>query len=125
MEHEYELDDEVEALHEGLLAVRFSKDLKQRIRKPWAKALIVKVYGRSVGFNYLHNRLLSLWKPAGRLDFVDLGHEFFLTRFSLREDFETILKRGPWLIGKHFLSIRPWNQIFAQRWQISHPLLFG
>ena len=29
MEDDMESDDEVEALHEGLLAVRFSKDLKQ------------------------------------------------------------------------------------------------
>ena len=46
-----ESDDEVEALYEGLLAVRFSKDLKQQIRTPWAKALIVKVYRWLVGFN--------------------------------------------------------------------------
>ena len=106
MEDDMESDDEVEALHEGLLAVRFSKDLKQRIHTPWAKTLIVKVYGRSVGFNYLHNRLLSLWKPAGRLDCVDLGNGFFLMQFYLREDFETVLKRGPWFIDEHFLSIR-------------------
>ena len=92
--------------------MRFSKDLNQRIRTPWAKALIVKVYGWSVGFNYLHDRLLSLWKPAGRLDCVDLGNGFFLTRFYLREDFETVLKRGLWFINEHFLSIRPWMPNF-------------
>ena len=92
--------------------MRFSKDLNQRIRTPWAKALIVKVYGWSVGFNYLHNRLLSLWKPAGRLDCVDLGNGFFLTRFYLREDFKTVLKRGPWFISEHFLSIRLWTPNF-------------
>nr|POF26960.1 uncharacterized protein CFP56_40733 [Quercus suber] len=112
MEDDMESDDEVEALREGLLAVTFSKDLKQRIRTPWAKALIVKVYGRSVVFNYLHNRLLSLWKLAGRLDCVDLGSGFFLTRFYLREVFETVLKKGPWFIGEHFLSIRLWEPNF-------------
>ena len=112
MDDDMESDNEVEAICEGLLAVRFSKDLKQRIRTPWAKALIVKVYGRSVGFNYLHNRLLSMWKPAGRLDCVDLGNGFFLTRFYLREDFETVLKRGPWFIGGFFLSVRPWEPNF-------------
>ena len=112
MDDDMESDDEVEAIREGLLAVRFSKDLKQRIRTPWAKALIVKVYGRSVGFNYLHNRLLSLWKPAGRLDCVDLGNGFFLTWFYLREDFEAILKKGPWFIGGFFLSIRLWEPNF-------------
>ena len=44
---------EVEALREGLVAMRFSKDFKHQIRSPWTEALIVKVYGRSVGFSFL------------------------------------------------------------------------
>ena len=67
----------------------------------------MKLYGRSVGLNFLHNRLLSLWKPAGRLDCVDLENRFFLTQFSLKEDYKLILNKGPWFIGEHFLSIRP------------------
>ena len=98
MEDEDESDKEVEALWEGCAAVKFSKDFKQHIRRPWAKALIVKVYGRSVGFNFLQPRLLSLWKPKGRMDCVALGHGFFLTRFSLKEDYESVLERGPWFI---------------------------
>lgn len=72
----------------------------------------MKVFGRSVGFNFLHNRLFSLRKPAGRLDCVDLGHAFFLVRLSLKEDYEAILRKGPWFIGENFLSIRPWEPDF-------------
>lgn len=92
--------------------MKFSKEFKQRINSPWSKALIVKVYGQSMGFYFLHNKLLSMWRPAGRLDCVDLGHGFFLTRFSLREDYEATLRRGPWFIGEHFLFIRPWEPDF-------------
>ncbi|XP_023926069.1 uncharacterized protein LOC112037459 [Quercus suber] len=112
MEDEAELDDEVENLREGLVAVKFSGDFKKRIQTPWSKALIVKVYGKSVGLNFLHNRLLSLWKPPGRLDCVDLEHGFYLTRFSLKDDYEAILKKGPWFIRENFLSIRPWEPDF-------------
>ena len=112
MEDDAKSDEEVEALREGLVAMKFSKDLKQRIRSPWSKALIDKVYGRSVGLNFLQNRLLAMWRPTGRLDCVDLGHGFFLTRFSLREDYEIMLTRGSWFIGEHFLSIRPWELDF-------------
>ncbi|KAL0002934.1 hypothetical protein SO802_016715 [Lithocarpus litseifolius] len=108
MEDDEESDDEVESLREGLVAIKLPKELKQKIRYPWARALIVKVYGRSVGFNFLQTRLLALWKPAGRLDCVDLGYGFFLTRLSLKEDYEAVLQKGPWFIGEHFLSIRPW-----------------
>nr|POF27627.1 uncharacterized protein CFP56_66749 [Quercus suber] len=57
-------------------------------------------------------KLLSMWKPIGRLDVVDLEHGFFLTRLSLRKDFENVLKKGPWFIGDHFLSLRPWEPDF-------------
>ena len=106
------MDDEVETLRQGMVAVKFSKELKQEIRRPWARALIVKVYGRVVGLNFLQAKLLAMWKPAGRLDVVDLEHGFFLTRLSLREDFENVLKKGPWFIGDHFLSLRPWESDF-------------
>ena len=49
MEDDMESNGEVEGLREGLLAVRFSKDLKQQMCTPWAKALIVNVYGWTVG----------------------------------------------------------------------------
>ena len=78
MEDDEESDEEVEVLREGLVAVKFPRELKQKIRVPWARALIVKVYGRSIGFSYIQTRLLALWKPAGRLDCVDLGYGFFL-----------------------------------------------
>lgn len=100
MDDDADSDEEVENLRQGLVAVKFSKEFKQHIRTPWSKALIVKVYGRLVDLYFIHNRLLSLWKPAGRLDCVDLGNGFFLTRFSLKDDYESILKKGPWFIGK-------------------------
>ena len=49
MEDDADSDEEVEGLRAGLVAVKFSK-----------------VYGRSVGLNFLQNRLLSMWRPDGR-----------------------------------------------------------
>ena len=43
---------------------------------------------------------------------MDLRNEFFLTRFSLKEDLEAVLRRGLWFIGEHYLSIRPWEPFF-------------
>ena len=105
-------DEEVETLRQGLLSVKLSREFKQKIRKPWGRAFIVKVFGRSVGLNFMQAKLLALWKPAGRLDCVDLGHGFFLTRLSLGEDYENVLRKGPWFIGDHFISIRPWEPDF-------------
>lgn len=112
MDAESDSDGEVEELREGLVSVSLSKETKQRIRAPWSKALIVKVFGRTVGFNFLHSRLMTLWKPSGRVDMVDLGRDFFLLRFSVQEDLELVLRKGPWFVGEHFLSIRKWEANF-------------
>lgn len=74
----------------------------------WSNAIIVKVFGNIVGFHFLYSRITSLWKPGGRLDVVDLGKDIFLVKFGLKEDLDRVLKEGPWFIGEHFLTIRPW-----------------
>jgi hypothetical protein len=56
----------------------------------------------------LVNRLKSIWKPAGGFSCVDLGLGFFLVKLELVDDFDRILKGGPWFISEHFLSLQPW-----------------
>ena len=87
--------------------VKLSKFTKQRIWASWSKAFIVKVFGRPVILNYIQMKLLALWKLAGRLDCVDLENVFYLVRFSLKEDHDVVLRKGPWFLREHFLSIRP------------------
>ncbi|KAK7820587.1 hypothetical protein CFP56_038693 [Quercus suber] len=67
-----------------------------------------------VAFNLdpVTRRVINLWKPAGRLDCINLGRDFFLMRFELVEDFENVIKGGPWFIGGHFLTIRVWEPNF-------------
>ena len=105
-EDEAESDVEVKDLREGLAAVTLTRETKRRIRGPWSKALIVKLYGKSMGLQYLQDKLNFLWKPSGRIVCVDLGNGFYSVCFSLKEDMDTVLEKGPWFIGGHFLSIR-------------------
>ncbi|XP_050240943.1 uncharacterized protein LOC126689806 [Quercus robur] len=112
MESNEDSDEEVAELRNGVAAVTLSKEVKQWIRAPWVNSLIVKVYGRLVGFHFLQARLISMWRPSGRMDIIDLGKEFYLVRFGLKEDFSEVLEKGPWFIGEHFLSIRPWEPNF-------------
>lgn len=60
MDTDSDSDDESSEIREGFAAIRLSKETKQRIRAPWAKALIIKVFGRTVGFSYLHSRIMGL-----------------------------------------------------------------
>lgn len=112
MEADIESDEEVEELRESFVAVKLSRDVKHSIRAVWASSLIVKVYGRFVGFNYIQTKFNSLWKPTSRMDVIDPRKEFFLTRFSCKEDHDMVLRKDPWFIGEHFLSIRPWKPNF-------------
>lgn len=59
-------------------------------------ALIVKVFGRSVGFSYLLSKIMTLWKLVGKLDCVDLSCDYYLIRFFVKEDYDQVLKKGPW-----------------------------
>lgn len=77
MEASPEIELDTSSLREGLAAMRLSDDLKQKIMSPWSRALIVKVYGRMVGFNFLQQKISTLWKPKGKLDSVDLSKDFF------------------------------------------------
>ena len=40
------------------------------------------------------------------MDCIDLGFDYFLTKFELKEDVDSILKGGPWFVGRNFLAIR-------------------
>ena len=106
------LDTESEDPSKGMVEVPLSKETKERIRAPWSKALIVKVYGRTTGYNYLTFKINALWNPIARMTYVDLGKDFFLIKFSAKEDYDKVLRGGPWFIGGHFLAIKPWEPYF-------------
>ena len=87
MEAEVDSDDEESNPKAGVIAMNLPGERKASIRAKWTKALIVKVVGRTLGYQFLFSKLMALWKPSGRLDCIALGKDFFLTRFSLKEDY--------------------------------------
>nr|POE75024.1 hypothetical protein CFP56_15812 [Quercus suber] len=109
---EAESDSELEEITEGLVEVKLTKETKNRTRAPWAKALIVKVFGRTIGYNYLTFKINAMWKPTARMDCVDLGKDFFLIKFYDNGDYDKVLHGGPWFIVEHFLAIKPWEPYF-------------
>ena len=96
----------------GMVAVNLTQKTQKFIRVRWTHALIVKVFERTVGLHYLHSKVMSLWNPARQLNCVNLGHDYFLMRFGLIEDYENIIKGGPWFIEEHFLMVRAWEPNF-------------
>ena len=57
----YSDDDDPEtlgSLRKGMVAVKLTKETKNRIRKSWSKTVIVKLVGRTVGFGYMQSKLV-------------------------------------------------------------------
>ena len=50
-------DEDISELHEGLVAIKLSKDTKKRLRERWCKAVIVKLVGCSMSFSYMQSKL--------------------------------------------------------------------
>ena len=109
---EAESDIEEDSIVNGFASVTLSREDIARIRAPWASYLIIKTLGRSVGFMFLSSKIRVMWNPSGRLDCIDLGHDFFLIKFELQEDVDKVLKGVPWFVSQHFLAICQWKPYF-------------
>ena len=46
------------------------------------------------------------------MEVIDLGLGYFVSRFSPKEDLQSVLQGGPWFIAGHFLTIRRWRPDF-------------
>ncbi|MCI22775.1 hypothetical protein A2U01_0043951, partial [Trifolium medium] len=57
---------------------KLSKREEARIHKPWKQGLIVKLFGRRIGYKALENRLKQMWVRKGVISIIDLGKEYFL-----------------------------------------------
>ncbi|KAH1032939.1 hypothetical protein J1N35_045113 [Gossypium stocksii] len=68
---------------EGVPVITFSDRLKNILFKEMELTVIVKLLGRNIGYNTLHNRILSLWKP------------------------------GPWIVYGQYLTVQSWVKHFS------------
>ncbi|KAJ4841956.1 hypothetical protein Tsubulata_025676 [Turnera subulata] len=76
------------------------------LHKRWKNTLIVKLWGRNIGFKALCNK--NLWKLKESVRVVDLEHNFYFVRFFNRQDYLHALTDGPWIVFGHCLIVEPW-----------------
>ncbi|KAF7831394.1 uncharacterized protein G2W53_013727 [Senna tora] len=84
----------------------------RRLNKPFKKALIIKLLGKTIGFKFLLRKVNQLWGRTGEIELVDLGNEYFLAKFDTYSDREFALTGGPWIVLDHCLIVRPWTSLF-------------
>ncbi|KAJ8763361.1 hypothetical protein K2173_002244 [Erythroxylum novogranatense] len=68
------------------LEFQIDPSFKQQLMAPWQQAIIVKVLGRTVGYKVLYTHVRQLWEPKGDMDNLDLGHGYFLVKFTAEDD---------------------------------------
>lgn len=88
--------------------ILLSKEKKQRLRKPWKHALIIKMFDTTIGYMSLMKRLKKKWELNGGLVLTGIGHDYFIARFSNLGDYNHVLNQGPWMLDDNYLTIRKW-----------------
>ncbi|KAJ4830331.1 hypothetical protein Tsubulata_016096 [Turnera subulata] len=87
--------------------IKISDRYRAMLHKRWENTLIVKLWGRSIGFKSLCNKLSNLWNLKAGVHVVDLEHNFYFVRFHNRQDYLHALTNGPWIVFGHYLTVEP------------------
>ncbi|KAJ8767163.1 hypothetical protein K2173_013560 [Erythroxylum novogranatense] len=95
--------------------ILFSDAELEAFCQTWRCAIIIKVMGRTVGYVTLRRRLLQIWNPKGELELIDLPNDYFIVKFSNKEDRDFAMFEGPWMVQGHCLLVQEWTPAF-------HPL---
>ena len=109
-DEEDDVDEEEQDLDCPIISL--SKEDKKRLRKPWQHTLILKLLGRSIGYNMLLRKIKEMWRPKAEVEIVAIDNGFFLAKFASVDDYEFAKFGGPWLIFYHYLIVRPWQPNF-------------
>ncbi|KAJ8762475.1 hypothetical protein K2173_007914 [Erythroxylum novogranatense] len=95
--------------------ILFSDAELETLCQNWRSAIIIKVMGRTVGYVTLRRCLLQIWNPKGELELIDLPNDYFIVKFSNKEDRDFTMFEGPWMVQGHCLLVQEWTPAF-------HPL---
>ncbi|KAL4291217.1 hypothetical protein GQ457_14G013430 [Hibiscus cannabinus] len=106
-------DDVILNRKEKIPSIQFSNRVHDQVDRSMRNAIIVRLFGRTVGFKTLWSRIHALWKPVGELQLIDLDNNNFLVRFTNEGDYTKVLTQGPWTIFGNYLMVQPWSRRFS------------
>ncbi|CAL1355247.1 unnamed protein product [Linum trigynum] len=113
---EDDLDDEVpEDDDPKCPTIPFKAMEKIRYRRKWRSALIIKVLGQTFPFQAISRRLESIWAKHGAIQVASMSWGFYAVRFMSEMDYVQAADGGPWTIGGHYITVRPWRKGFDPR----------
>lgn len=79
---------------------------------PWEDTLLIKLLGKTVGYHFLKEKLVRLWKLSSYFDIFDIGNGYYMLKFSDEDDKKKAMEEGTWTIFNHYLMVCTWSQDF-------------
>ncbi|XP_039052923.1 uncharacterized protein LOC120194792 [Hibiscus syriacus] len=110
---EEDSDEEEDCEGNDIPTIKIPQELKEKMRKPWRKTLIIKILGRTVAYKTLINRVTNLWKLEGEFECIDLSYGFYAIKFQNMVDRAKVLMEGPWKIMDHYITVQRWRPNFV------------
>lgn len=100
MDEEFGLKDGgmVTEVFGGIPTITFFDRVHKYIEHRMAKTIIVKLLGKSIGFNALLNKITFLWCPKSHIQLMDLENDHYLVRFNTKDDYSKVVLIGLWVI---------------------------
>nr|XP_016479712.1 PREDICTED: uncharacterized protein LOC107800955 [Nicotiana tabacum] len=97
------------------IQISLSLEDRQRIYEPCKYSIIIKLVGKRMLHHYLKRKIQDLWKPTENFPLIDLGEDYYIIKFTKKENMDKAIHLGPWFINCHFLSISKWKPNFVAR----------
>ncbi|PPD86803.1 hypothetical protein GOBAR_DD16253 [Gossypium barbadense] len=97
------------SLLEGIPAIEFSDRVHKLLVKDMSTSVVLKLFGRNIGFAALQNKVYELWRPSQPFQLMDIENGYFLAKFQNSDDYEMVLSQVSWLIFKQYLTVQPWT----------------
>ncbi|PPR89519.1 hypothetical protein GOBAR_AA31165 [Gossypium barbadense] len=92
------VDDVQTSIVNGVLAIIFFDRIKEILYKEMELTVVIKLLGQNIGYNTLHNRISTLWKPISQFHLIDIENGYYL---------------GPWIIFGQYLTVQLWSKEFS------------
>lgn len=73
-------------------------------RWPWKTSLIIKLISKKIGYQYLLKHFQIMWRLKSPISLIDLPNDFFIVRFTTKDDYSTTLIQG---------SMANWGSLLA------------
>lgn len=83
-------DDKVAEMKESAwFSMGVTRQEKIEVRKSRRNNLIIKLVERRIEYQFLFKRLQAIWRIQSPFNLVDLPNDFFIVRFTSKDDYAT------------------------------------